>query len=178
MRCCEPTGTNGPTLLKTFQPPPVWGGGMGSSAHNHYAGSRPTRHTHCLRPLWGCGGVWGVDMSCGGHGVGETPGSIPNPEAKPHSADGTAPGRVWESRTPPHHSSGVVGKYYQCPGWARWCFPTTPSFFPFFHPASVFAPVRLACPCTPSTPSRAPPNTQDREEARLKGQMKRASKGK
>ena len=37
----------------------------------------------------------------GGHSVGETPGPIPNPEAKPHSADGTAPARVWESRTPP-----------------------------------------------------------------------------
>ena len=33
--------------------------------------------------------------------MGETPGPIPNPEAKTHSADGTAPGRVWESRTPP-----------------------------------------------------------------------------
>ena len=31
--------------------------------------------------------------------MGETPGPIPNPEAKTHSADGTAPGRVWESRT-------------------------------------------------------------------------------
>ena len=32
----------------------------------------------------------------------ETPGLIPNPEAKPHSADGTAHGSVWESRTPPN----------------------------------------------------------------------------
>ena len=37
----------------------------------------------------------------GGHSGGETPGLIPNPEAKPSSADGTALGRVWESRTPP-----------------------------------------------------------------------------
>ena len=41
----------------------------------------------------------------GGHSVGETPGPIPNPEAKTHSADGTAPGRVWESRSPPEHHS-------------------------------------------------------------------------
>jgi hypothetical protein len=41
----------------------------------------------------------------GGHSVGETPGPIPNPEAKTHSADGTAPGRVWESRTPPDNHS-------------------------------------------------------------------------
>ena len=31
----------------------------------------------------------------------ETPGYIPNPEAKPLSADGTAGGTLWESRTPP-----------------------------------------------------------------------------
>src|SRR5665811_2506570 len=31
----------------------------------------------------------------------ETPGPIPNPEAKPFSADGTALVTVWESRTPP-----------------------------------------------------------------------------
>src|ERR1019366_6106039 len=39
--------------------------------------------------------------SYGGHSEGETPGSIPNPEAKPFSADGTALVTVWESRTPP-----------------------------------------------------------------------------
>ncbi|BCM68289.1 hypothetical protein EASAB2608_03623 [Streptomyces sp. EAS-AB2608] len=33
----------------------------------------------------------------------ETPGYIPNPEAKPHSADGTAGGTLWESRTPPNN---------------------------------------------------------------------------
>ena len=45
----------------------------------------------------GCG--WGEGY--GGHSVGETPGPIPNPEAKPTSADGTALVTVWESRTPP-----------------------------------------------------------------------------
>ena len=35
----------------------------------------------------------------------ETPGYIPNPEAKPHSADGTAGGTLWESRTPPNNLS-------------------------------------------------------------------------
>ena len=39
---------------------------------------------------------------CGGHGPGETPGPIPNPEAKAWHGDGTAPDRVWESSTPPH----------------------------------------------------------------------------
>ena len=44
----------------------------------------------------------------GGHSDRETPGPIPNPEAKPDSADGTAPARVRESRTPPstHHTAG------------------------------------------------------------------------
>ena len=42
-----------------------------------------------------------ADSCFGGHSGGETPGLIPNPEAKPSSADGTALGRVWESRTPP-----------------------------------------------------------------------------
>ena len=37
--------------------------------------------------------------------AGKRPASIPNLEAKPASADGTAPGRVWESRTPPQQPS-------------------------------------------------------------------------
>ena len=49
-----------------------------------------------VRRVNGCKGY-------GGHSAGETPGPIPNPEAKTHSADGTAPGRVWESRSPPEH---------------------------------------------------------------------------
>ena len=42
-----------------------------------------------------------VDKCFGGHSERETPGHIPNPEAKPLSADGTARVTVWESRTPP-----------------------------------------------------------------------------
>ena len=37
----------------------------------------------------------------GGHSERETPGPIPNPEAKPLSVDGTARGTLWESRSPP-----------------------------------------------------------------------------
>ncbi len=33
--------------------------------------------------------------------VGETPGTIPNPEVKPHFADGTALATEWESRALP-----------------------------------------------------------------------------
>ena len=52
-------------------------------------------------------GLGGVTMTTNPIGVsvvdsgGETPGPIPNPEAKPARADGTAPGREWESRLPP-----------------------------------------------------------------------------
>src|SRR3954470_18768371 len=42
-----------------------------------------------------------TQKSFGGHGERETPGSIPNPEVKPFSADGTARASLWESRTPP-----------------------------------------------------------------------------
>ncbi len=38
------------------------------------------------------------DRCVGGDSSRETPGPIPNPEAKPGYADGTALGRVWESR--------------------------------------------------------------------------------
>src|ERR1700712_6082717 len=40
----------------------------------------------------------------GGHSERETPGHIPNPEAKTLSADGTAGETPWESRTPPDNS--------------------------------------------------------------------------
>ena len=47
-----------------------------------------------------CGWCVPVDR-VGGYSGGVTPGPIPNPEAKPTCADGTAPGRVWESRSLP-----------------------------------------------------------------------------
>ena len=44
-------------------------------------------------------------QSCGGHSTGETPSNIPNLEAKPGRANGTAPQGVWESRKPPQHTT-------------------------------------------------------------------------
>jgi hypothetical protein len=44
---------------------------------------------------------WYVSRCFGGHSERETPGLIPNPEAKTLCADGTAGGTLWESRTPP-----------------------------------------------------------------------------
>ena len=66
-----------------------------------------TRRWRCVGGfLWPVGvpvlGVRAVGGGfCGGHGPGVTPGPFPNPEAKAWHGDGTAPGRVWESNTPP-----------------------------------------------------------------------------
>ena len=59
-------------------------------------------------------------------GGGETPGPIPNPEAKPFSADGTALVTVWESRTPPDMNFRDKGrlpirKAALVALWAQWC---------------------------------------------------------
>src|SRR3954454_16868831 len=74
-------------------------------------GSRETNRTPPDHPAGSINrsinrGGWGpgrTSRQCfGGHSDGETPGSIPNPEAKPVSADGTARGTGWESRSPPN----------------------------------------------------------------------------
>src|SRR5882757_2384649 len=65
-----------------------------------------------------------LDSVVGGFSVGETPGPIPNPEAKPFSADGTALGRVWESRTLPAFNL-IVGGWFVAMDIAG----TTPHFF-------------------------------------------------
>ena len=56
----------------------------------------------------------------GDHGERETPGSIPNPEVKPLSADGTARGTVWETRTSPDYTP------------RGWSFVTTLEVFAVF----------------------------------------------
>jgi hypothetical protein len=69
--------------------------------------TQPARHPGF--PVGGCvvdpsPVVWGVGWLFVLSGVVAewgTPGPIPNPEAKPSSADGTALARVWESRSPP-----------------------------------------------------------------------------
>ena len=43
----------------------------------------------------------------------ETPGPIPNPEAKPANADGTATGRLWESKKPPTPNNKQTTQYNQ-----------------------------------------------------------------
>ena len=93
----EPTGTNGPTLNK--HPKHVMRGEtiQATQCRNHYAHhDQPTPHHQV-------GSVLNTN-SCGGHSTGETPSTIPNLEAKPGSANGTATDRLWESRTPPQHN--------------------------------------------------------------------------
>lgn len=65
--------------------------------------------------------------SYGGHSERETPGPIPNPEVKPFSADGTATGRLWESRTSPDifsveatHLGGLYVFLDVFRGWSQW----------------------------------------------------------
>ena len=53
---------------------------------------------------------------CGDHSQGETPGPIPNPEAKALYGDGTALDRVWESSASPLHTSeGSVPVWERAP---------------------------------------------------------------
>lgn len=127
-RAREPTGTNGPTL-NTNPPPPAdatvatpgrrtkRGGTQNWGKRNTLECSQPLYESHPTHtPGWwhhhkaGETHVNTDDHSCGGHSVGETPSNIPNLEAKPNNADGTAPGRVWESRTPPQHTQPGRGE--------------------------------------------------------------------
>jgi hypothetical protein len=69
----------------------------------HYPESEPT--THPQNTTGGTGQRSQQNNGSpryGGHSDRETPGPIPNPEVKPASANGTAPDRMWESRTPPN----------------------------------------------------------------------------
>src|SRR5215213_1994931 len=100
----ELTGTNRPRTCHT--PHPLAGrGGTPWRAETDLM-SRPlcgSERTTTVR--FPTGGVITCSQRYGGHGERETPGSIPNPEAKPLSADGTAPETGWESRTPPDNHS-------------------------------------------------------------------------
>ena len=114
----EPTGTNGPTLTKTST----------TLVDRHYETARQTTiriTTNTTPQLAGETRIL-VEPLVVVIAAGKRPAPIPNLEAKPASADGTAPGRVWESRTPPQHSSrGGVGTLFQ-----------TPLSFSYTHPHS------------------------------------------
>ena len=106
----EPTGTNGPTLTKTST---THANRMGLTDTQECSSNHYTDHNQHKPPHGGIKRIL-VEPSCGGHSRGETPRPIPNLEAKPASADGTAPGRVWESRTPPQQPSQYSGSPETC----------------------------------------------------------------
>ena len=118
----EPTGTNGPTL------------------NTHINHKRLTDiHGMLVKPLYGSQPTQPPENTFSGDlseywlnhlvvviAAGKRPAPIPNLEAKPASADGTAPGRVWESRTPPQHTyAGGVTEHKHC--------STTPPAFLHTH---------------------------------------------
>src|SRR5690349_24054643 len=82
------------------------------------------------QPVWLSLNMRYTTCVVGGCGGGGTPGPIPNPEAKPSSADGTALGRVWESRSPPtfnleyERGPAQAGPLFHL--WARACSRTPP----------------------------------------------------
>ena len=125
----EPTGTNGPTphqppqpptggTTTPGQPPPARRPATGppdqpGGRRNHYTNhDQPTPHpatrrARTPRHTTTAGQQKGgrTTQSCGGHSTGETPSNIPNLEAKPGRANGTAPQGVRESRKPPQHTT-------------------------------------------------------------------------
>lgn len=119
----EPTGTNWPTLHETTktQPKRLLATTIRITLNPH----PPTHNTG------GVGQHKRVTNLCGGHSSGETPGNIPNPEAKPTNANGTAPDRVWESRTPPqqHYNGEAVKtqKVFHGPTCVCWQSQTVPA---------------------------------------------------
>ena len=98
------TGTNKPTTFTTPKTDVCVHCAVPERRAPHHPPNPPGHHA-CTP-----GGAWGwvcrtTRQRYGGHSEGETPGPIPNPEAKPLSADGTARETVWESRTPPDNHS-------------------------------------------------------------------------
>lgn len=73
----------------------------------HYAVSDTTPHTHVAGSV-----LIGLSVV---NSYRETPGPIPNPEAKLIRADGTALGRVWESRSLPNFNVVLWGVSLRLP---------------------------------------------------------------
>src|SRR6266511_5329900 len=81
--------------------PVLIGRGLGFDARARYRVHGVIRGARALRSVRVAGFGRPRRRRFGGHGGGETPGPIPNPEVKPSSADGTALETGWESRSPP-----------------------------------------------------------------------------
>ena len=130
------TGTNRPN--NNTLTPFVVGCAVDNSASNEEPGfgSRPLSSVWDSTPDPAGHVVVGVCGWCvpvirvGGYSGGVTPGPIPNPEAKPTCADGTAPGRVWESRSlPANNVCEGVSFVAACPVVGLVVAGETPSLF-------------------------------------------------
>ena len=152
----ELTGTNGGKAIILHHPGPGWWPVLRPSDDSPRQGASGMRHktvfrVHCPVPGPSRSDPPGVlpgkvDKICGGHGQGETPGPIPNPEAKALHGDGTAPERVWESSAPPLSHDTVP------PGRA----PTGSRGDPRFSPHARTRGPGDAAPHPPGTPGRNP----------------------
>ena len=81
---------------------------------------------------------------------------FPNPEAKTASADGTAPARVWESRTPPpaHHKGGPPRAPLLFPHTHRHTAPHTHTGHREPHTRTATHTTKFATPATVNTTVR------------------------
>lgn len=133
------------------------------TVRNHYANhDQPTPHTNThahARALVACGiGKVGHKV-CGGHSTGETPSNIPNLEAKPGNANGTAIDRSWESRTPPQHNHTKTTRPppplpARRPGWGAPAYPHPHT--PHAHPEHTPTRARTHTPRAHNTSARTP----------------------
>ena len=120
----EPTGTNGPTLNTNTSTTYVYTAWLTDTERVLVATIRITTNTnpHAKRAAnTRAAHARGIEVNMVDYLVvviaaGKRPASIPNLEAKPASADGTAPGRVWERRTPPQHTQRLGPGTHTVPG--------------------------------------------------------------
>lgn len=129
----EPTGTNGPTLNNN----PHHACGCNKSSEQSTAATtiRTTINPHPPRKQTVGDSV--EHQSCGGHSTGETPSNIPNLEAKPGSADGTATDRLWESRTPPQHTQTGAARNRKVSGRSLYSHTRTQTQRTHTHPPTI-----------------------------------------
>ena len=99
----EPTGTNGPTLTNTHSTTNKRLKSRKGVDRHHRVARRHYADHNQHKPPPGDNRIL-VEPLVVVIAAGKRPAPIPNLEAKPASADGTAPGRVWESRTLPQHT--------------------------------------------------------------------------
>lgn len=171
----ELTGTNWPT--QTTTPPPTTRYGAVKQRKQRCASTiRSRTNPNTNPPNNRVGIVYGPTRRLGGHSGGATPGPIPNPEAKTPSADGTAPARVWESRTPPstQPKEGSKAPHHPPRRGTAWCgaspHPTDTHTTTDTHTASrAPTPAPPGPPHTPNThtTTHTPPKDLDDRLARV-----------